>query len=62
MDIHRISTGEWSASLMRRMNSAVDGDCFHLPTQMHLHAYDLLKNNFFQGRDFKVTVEGPAKQ
>jgi len=57
MEIHRVFTGEWTSSLMRRMNNAMDGDCFVLPTQMHLHAYNLLKADAFQGRDFKVIVE-----
>jgi hypothetical protein len=57
MEIHQVFVGEWMNGLMRRMNNAADGDCFVLPTQMHLHAYNLLKNDFFQGRDFKVTVE-----
>lgn len=60
METHNVSTGEWMSSLMNRMNSAMDGDCFRLPTQMHLHAYTLLKNDYFQGRDFKVTVEETA--
>lgn len=58
MEVHQVSTGEWIASLMTRMNNAGEGACFHLPTEMHLHAYNLLKNSYFQGRDFKVTVEG----
>ncbi len=48
--------GEWMNSLMRRMNNAADGDCFLLPTLMHLHAYTLLKNDLFPGRDFKVEI------
>lgn len=51
-----VSVGEWMASLMNRMNNAADGDCFLLPTPMHLHAYTLLKNDFFSGRDFKVEL------
>lgn len=62
MEIHQVFVGEWMNSLMNRMNNAADGDCFHLPTLMHLHAYNLLKNDYFQGRDFKVTVEESAEQ
>ena len=51
-----VSTGEWMQSLCARMNNAMEGDCFLLPTEMHLHAFNLLKETQFQGRDFKVKV------
>jgi hypothetical protein len=54
--------GEWMNSLMSRMMHAADGDCFYLPTQMHLHAYMLLKENSFPDRDFKVEVKTPEKK
>jgi hypothetical protein len=52
-----ISVGEWMNSLMSRMMNAADGDCFCLPTPMHLHAFLLLKDSNFPGRDFKVRVK-----
>lgn len=55
MNIH-VATGEWMQSLCRRMNSAMEGDCFLLPTEMHLHAFNLIKDAQFSGRDFKVKV------
>jgi len=47
-------------SLMGRMMNAADGDCFCLPTYMHLHAFILLKDSNFAGRDFKVKVKERA--
>jgi hypothetical protein len=52
----QVSVGEWMNSLVSRMNSAVDGDCFCLPTPMHFHAFMLLKEGQFAERDFKVKV------
>jgi len=51
-----ISLGEWMNTLQNRMSNAVDGDCFCLPTDMHLHAYTLVKEGSFPDRDFKVEV------
>jgi len=56
MDVY-VSVGEWMNSLMSRMNNAMDGDCFYLPTQMHLHAFLLLKNESFADKNFKVEVK-----
>jgi hypothetical protein len=55
MDIN-VCTGEWMNSLMSRMMSATDGDCFYLPTDMHLHAFWLLKEASFADKNFKVEV------
>jgi hypothetical protein len=39
------------------MSSAVDGDCFLLPTQIHLHAFELLQGQEqFASKKFKVKV------
>jgi len=56
MDIY-VSLGEWINSLMSRMDNAMDGDCFYLPTLMHLHAYTIVKRDFFPDRTFKVEVK-----
>lgn len=56
MDVH-VGMGEWINSLMSRMTNATDGDCFYLPTLMHLHAYTLLKEGSFPERNFKVEVK-----
>jgi hypothetical protein len=56
MDIN-VGMGEWMNSLMSRMMNAADGDSFCLPTQMHLHAYMLLKEGSFADRNFKVEVK-----
>ncbi len=45
MDI-RISIGEWIKTLQERMIEASDGDCFCLPTEMHLHAFGIVKEKF----------------
>ena len=56
MNTHVISVGEWSQSLLNRMDSAVEGDVFCLPTPMHLHAYELIKEQYFDQKQFKVEV------
>jgi hypothetical protein len=55
MDV-TVFMGEWISSLRNRMNSAMDGDCFCLPTSMHLHAFNLLKEELYADRDFKVEL------
>ena len=60
MDIN-IGMGEWMNTLMSRMTSAMDGDVFYLPTQMHLHAYNILKEDFFPNKAFKVEVKNPVE-
>ena len=60
MDIN-VQSGEWINSLMSRMMNAADGDCFYLPTLMHLHAYQLVKDASFPERNFKVEVEEKSK-
>lgn len=57
MDVHFVGVGEWMNTLMSRMMNAADGDVFCLPTQMHLHAYMLLKEGSFADRNFKVEVK-----
>jgi hypothetical protein len=44
-------------ALQNRMMNAMDGDCFLLPTYMHLHAYTLVKDAVFPERDFKVEIK-----
>jgi hypothetical protein len=55
MDVH-VALGEWMHTLQGLMSNAADGDCFCLPSPMHLHAYILLKETSFAERDFKVKV------
>ena len=55
MDVH-VALGEWMNTLQSLMSNAADGDCFCLPTPMHLHAFILLKEASFADRDFKVKV------
>jgi hypothetical protein len=55
MDVH-VALGEWMHTLQSLMSNAADGDCFCLPSPMHLHAYILLKETSFAERDFKVKV------
>jgi sortase (surface protein transpeptidase) len=56
MDI-TVGMGEWINSLMSRMMNATDGDCFYLPTLMHLHAYTIVKERFFPEKNFRVAVQ-----
>jgi hypothetical protein len=55
MDVH-VALGEWMHTLQSLMHNAADGDCFCLPSPMHLHAFILLKEASFADRDFKVKV------
>jgi hypothetical protein len=57
MATHVIGVGEWMHTLLIRMNNAVDGDCFRLPTDMHFHAYNLLKEDFFPDQTFTVEIK-----
>lgn len=60
MEIY-ISLGEWINTLQIRMGSAVDGDCFYLPSLMHLHAYQLVKDASFPERNFRVELQEESK-
>jgi len=60
MEIY-VSMGEWMNSLMSRMDNAADGDCFCLPTAMHLHAFSLIKEQYFGSKNLDVRVLGEAK-
>jgi hypothetical protein len=52
-----VSVGEWIQALSCRMSNAVDGDCFLLPTPMHLHAFETLqRQEQFADKNFKVKV------
>ena len=60
MEIY-ISLGEWMNTLQIRMGNAVDGDCFCLPSQMHLHAFQLVKDASFPDRNFRVELKEKSK-
>lgn len=57
MSIYVIGVGEWMQTLSSRMQTAVDGDLFVLPSAMHLHAYNLLKESSFASKNFKVEIK-----
>ncbi len=57
MSTHVIGMGQWMNALMHSMQNAVDEDVFLLPTLMHLHAYNILKEDFFPERTFKVEIK-----
>jgi len=54
---HKIQTGQWIAHICHIMASASDGDCFLLPTNAHLHAYEIAKKSTPISKCFKVKVE-----
>jgi hypothetical protein len=60
MEIY-ISLGEWINTLQCRMSNAVDGDCFYLPSLMHLHAFYLVKDASFPDRNFKVELKEDSR-
>jgi hypothetical protein len=52
-----VLVGEWIQALSVRMSNAADGDCFLLPTLIHLHAFELLqKEKQFASKKFRVKV------
>mgnify|MGYP003344752329 CR=1 FL=1 len=57
----QVFMGEWMNSLTSRMMDAMDGDCFLLPTPMHLHAFLLLKEASFADKNFKVEVRSASQ-
>jgi len=58
MDI-KVPIGEWISNLRVRMQTAEEGDCFLLPSPMHLHAYELIKEAQFPTKKFRVKVAIP---
>jgi len=54
---HKIQLGQWISHITCIMASAKDGDCFLLPTNAHLHAYEIAKNTAAISKCFKVKVE-----
>ena len=56
MDI-RISSGQWVTAITDAMLQACDGDCFLLPSNAHLHAYEIAKHNTKQEKTFKVKIQ-----
>lgn len=51
-----IFMGQWMNSISHQMSSASDGDVFLLPSFMHLHAFELIKQEHFPDKDIKVKV------
>ena len=58
MDIP-VQTGQWVAALMSLMTQASDGDCFLLPSPIHLVAYEQAAVAF-PSKKFKVKVTEEA--
>jgi len=56
VDIH-ICSGQWVAAISHAMASAVDGDCFVLPSCSHLHAYEIAKKQDTTQKRFKVRID-----
>ena len=44
-------------AISNAMLQAGDGDCFLLPSNAHLHAYEIAKNSTKQEKTFKVKIE-----
>jgi len=56
MEIH-ISMGQWISEIINQMSKASDGDLFLLPTLMHLHAFEVVKDSYFPEKHIKVKVQ-----
>ena len=61
MSTYVIGVGEWMQTLSCRINNAVDGDLFVLPSAMHLHAYNILKEASFPQKNLKVEIKNPVE-
>ncbi len=55
--VHKIQMGQWIAHILHTMASASDGDCFLLPTEAHLHAYEIAKTTTNSSKSFRVKIE-----
>jgi len=55
--VHKIQMGQWIAHILHAMASASDGDCFLLPTEAHLHAYEIAKTTTNSSKSFRVKIE-----
>ncbi len=61
MSTYVIGVGEWMQTLSSRMKTAVDGDLFVLPSAMHLHAYNLLKESCCPEKNLTVVIKNPLE-
>jgi len=52
----RVAIGEWMTTLSGLMDEASDEDVFYLPSLMHLHAFEILKNGSFKEKAFTAEV------
>jgi hypothetical protein len=56
MDI-KISTGQWIHHMVGAIMHAADGDCFLLPSDAHLHAYEIAKTTTKTEKHLKVKIQ-----
>jgi hypothetical protein len=52
-----VSMGQWNKSLSEQMSEASDGDLFVLPSFMHFHSFQLMKEQYFPQKQFRVKVQ-----
>jgi hypothetical protein len=56
----KVSLGQWMHGMAGLMSQAPDRSTFLLPSEMHLHAFQLLKEASFSDKQFTVKLERNA--
>ena len=53
----KISTGQWIPAIIDALAQAKDGDCFLLPSNAHIHAYEIAKKTTNNSKELKVRIQ-----
>lgn len=60
MEVH-VFTGEWIHSILKKVDEAVDGSDFFLPSDMHLHAFYLALESLATNKKINVYIKTPSE-
>ena len=53
----KISTGQWISAIIDALEESKDGDCFVLPSNAHIHAYEIAKETTNNSKELKVRIQ-----
>ena len=53
----KISTGQWIPAIIEALAQAKEGDCFLLPSNAHIHAYEIAKKTTNNSKELKVRIQ-----
>ena len=53
----KISTGQWIPAIITALAQAKEGDCFLLPSNAHIHAYEIAKKSTNNSKELKVRIQ-----